>query len=101
MKKKTAKKKAVKKDGRTASWQKYTRPGVKNASMPDAVKLILETQPEKAFKIAEVMDALFKESIPKAQHLKARNRISNILSSGVRAGDWYKGDRAAYSMTKQ
>ncbi|MGC1306524.1 MAG: hypothetical protein WA885_04785 [Phormidesmis sp.] len=100
-KKKTAKTKASakKKDGRAASWQKYTCPGVKNQSMPDAVKLILETQPENEFKIADVMDALFEEKMPRAQYLKARNRISNVLSGGVRAGDWYKGDRGTYRMT--
>ena len=91
----TAKKK---KDGRTADWQKYTRPGVKNQSIPDAVKLILTTQPDKEFKIAEVMEALFKEGMPKAQYLKARNRISNVLSGGVRAGDWHRGARSSYSM---
>ncbi len=99
-KKVTDKKPSVKKaDGRAADWQKYTRPGVKNQSMPDAVRLILETQSEKNFTIAEVMDALFKENMPKAQHLKARNRISNVLSGGVRAGDWYKGARGTYRMT--
>ena len=92
----TSKKKA---DGRTASWQKYTRPGVKNESIPDAVKLILETQPKKDFKIAEVMDALFQEGMPKAQYLKARNRISNVLSGGVRAGDWHRGERSTYRLT--
>ena len=68
--------------------------------MPDAVRLILETQPENEFKIADVMDALFEENMPKAQYLKARNRISNVLSGGVRAGDWHKGDRGTYRMTK-
>ena len=102
--KKTAKKVSTtstkkKKDGRTAPWQKYTRPGVKNESLPDAVRLILETQPTKDFKIAEVMDALFKEGMPKNQYLKARNRISNVLSGGVRAGDWHKGERGSYRMT--
>jgi hypothetical protein len=99
--KKTAPKEssAKKIDGRAADWQKYTRPGVKNQSMPDAVQLILETQSEKSFTIAEVMDALFKENMPKAQHLKARNRISNVLSGGVRAGDWYKGARGTYRMS--
>ena len=87
-----------KKDGRTADWQKYVRPGVKNESIPDAVKLVLATQPEKAFKIAEVMEALFKDDIPRAQYLKARNRISNVLSGGVRAGDWHRGGRSAYSL---
>ena len=90
---------ARKKDGRTASWQKYTRPGVKNESIPDAVRLILETQPENEFKIADVMSALFKDDMPKSQYLKARNRISNVLSGGVRAGDWYKGNRGTYRMT--
>ena len=88
-----------KKDGRAASWQKYTRPGVKNESIPDAVRLILETQPKKDFKIAEVMDALFQEGMPKAQYLKARNRISNVLSGGVRAGDWHRGERSTYRLT--
>ncbi|MGB3574129.1 MAG: hypothetical protein WBA01_18990 [Phormidesmis sp.] len=91
----TSKKKT---DGRTASWQKYTRPGVKNESIPDAVRLILETQPKKDFKIAEVMDALFQEGMPKAQYLKARNRISNVLSGGVRAGDWHRGERSTYRL---
>ncbi|MGD1863143.1 MAG: hypothetical protein ACFB0D_01180 [Phormidesmis sp.] len=90
---------ATKKDGRTASWQKYTRPGVKNESIPDAVRLILETQPENEFKIADVMTALFKEDMPKNQYWKARKRISNVLAGGVRAGDWFKGARGTYRMT--
>lgn len=99
----TAKKTKVgkKKDGRTASWQKFTRPGVKEKTVPEAVRLVLETQPDKSFKIAEVMDSLFKEDMPKQQYLKARNRISNILSGGVRDGEWYKGDRGTYSLTAQ
>ncbi|MEL7223986.1 MAG: hypothetical protein AAF810_08000 [Cyanobacteria bacterium P01_D01_bin.36] len=63
------------------------------------MKLILETQPENEFKIADVMTALFKEGMPKSQYLKARNRISNVLSGGVRAGDWHKGARGTYRMT--
>lgn len=97
--KKAAGKAKKKKDGRAASWQKYTRPGVKNQSIPDAVKLILSTQPDKEFKIAEVMAALFKDNMPKAQYLKARNRVSNVLSGGVRAGDWHRGGRSTYRMS--
>ena len=97
--KSSAKSSAKKKDGRAASWQKYTRPGVREQSIPDAVRLVLETQPDKSFKIAEVMDALFNETMPKSQHLKARNRISNVLSGGVRNGEWFKGDRGTYRLT--
>ncbi|MGD1898837.1 MAG: hypothetical protein ACFB16_18020 [Phormidesmis sp.] len=95
----TAKKKTKKKDGRAADWQKYTLPGVKDQPMPEAVQMILATQPDKDFKIAEVMSGLFKDNMPKNQYLKARNRISNILSGGVRAGEWYKGERGAYRLT--
>ena len=95
---KAPRKTSKKKDGRAADWQKYTRPGVKNQSIPEAVKLILATQPDKEFKIAEVMDALFKD-MPKSQYLKARNRVSNVLSGGVRAGDWHRGDRSTYRMS--
>lgn len=95
-KKTTAKKK---KDGRLASWQKYVRSGVEQQPMPEAVTLILQTQPEKSFKIAEVMEALFEDSIPKSQYLKARNRISNILSAGARNGEWNRGKGSTYSMS--
>ena len=94
---KSSKASSKKPDGRAADWQKYARPGVKNQSIPDAVKLVLATQPKKDFKIAEVMEALFKD-MPKAQYLKARNRVSNVLSGGARAGDWQRGDHSTYRM---
>ena len=96
-KEKTASKK---KDGRAAAWQKYTLPGVGDRPMPESVQMVLATKPEEDFKIAEVMSSLFTEDMPRDQYLKARNRISNILSGGVRDGDWFKGDRGAYRLTK-
>ena len=91
-KKTTSKKKTVakkkssqkKKDGRTADWQKYALPGVKDQPMPESVKLVLSTQPDKDFKIAEVMSSLFKENMPKSQYLKD--------------GEWHKGNRGAYRL---
>lgn len=100
--KSTRKAKATKKkkDGRAAAWQKYTLPEVGSLPMLEAVQMILATQPEKDFKIAEVMSALFKDNMPKNQYLKARNRVSNILSGGVRDGEWFKGERASYRLSK-
>ncbi|PZO61358.1 MAG: hypothetical protein DCF15_00200 [Phormidesmis priestleyi] len=92
--------KKVKKDGRAATWQKYTRTGVKQNSIPEAVRLVLETQPDKSFKIIEIMEALFEEGMPKAQYLKARNRISNVLSGGVRDGEWHRGERSSYRLSE-
>ena len=96
-KKKTASKK---KDGRAAAWQKYALPGVGDRPMPESVQMVLVTKPEEDFKIAEVMSLLFTEDMPRDQYLKVRNRISNILSGGVRDGEWFKGDRGAYRLTK-
>ncbi|EDX83428.1 hypothetical protein S7335_608 [Synechococcus sp. PCC 7335] len=85
-----------KKDGRAGNWQKYLLPAMKGYSLPDAVQLVLEQKPKQDFKIAEVMSALFKENMPKSQYLKARNRVSNILSGGARNGDWHRGERSSY-----
>lgn len=90
--------KSRQKDGRTSDWQKYVLPKIKNKTMPDAVKLILSANPDKDFRIAEVMSELFKKTMPRVQYIKARNRISNILSGGVRSGDWYKGERSTYRL---
>ena len=98
--KNTAKAKKPKKDGRASNWRKYMLGDYKSFSMPDAVQQVLEQQPKKDFRIAEVMSALFKEDMPKSQYLKARNRVSNILSAGARSGDWYKGDRSSYRFAK-
>lgn len=97
--KKSIRGKSKKKDGRAATWQKYTRPSAGKQPMPEAVRSILATQPDKDFKIAEVMSSLFKDDMPKSQYLKARNRVSNILSGGVRNGEWFKGERGAYRLT--
>lgn len=87
-------------DGRAATWQRYIRDEYKETPLPDVVVGILKTEPKSNFKIAAVMTAIFKEDMPKAQFLKARNRISNILSGGARRGEWYRG-RGVYSLSKK
>ena len=66
--------------------------------MPEAVRRVLATEPGKEFTIADMMSALFKDSMPKSQYLKARNRISGILSSGFRDGDFSKGEGSTYKV---
>ncbi|MEM8810029.1 MAG: hypothetical protein AAGF01_28765 [Cyanobacteria bacterium P01_G01_bin.38] len=87
-------------DGRAASWQRYIRDEYKEMPLPDVVVGILTSEPKSSFKIAAVMTAIFTEDMPKAQYLKARNRISNILSGGARKGEWYRG-RGVYSLSKK
>ncbi len=89
-----------KKDGRAADWQKYVQPDYEEAALPEAVSIVLRSQPSEIFTIADVMSSIFTEEMPRDAYLKARNRISNILSAGARDGTWYKGRNGRYSQSE-
>ncbi|ESA37069.1 hypothetical protein N836_04475 [Leptolyngbya sp. Heron Island J] len=87
--------------GKSPNWQRYVQDPFRKTPLPDVVANILKAQPDEAFKIAEVMEAIFKSDMPKATFLKARNRVSNILSAGARTNEWYRGRGGKYSMSKK
>ena len=87
--------------GKSPNWQRYVQDPFRKTPLPDVVANILKAQPDEAFKIAEVMEAIFKSDMPKATFLKARNRVSNILSAGARSNEWYLGRGGKYSMSKK
>ncbi|MEM7793941.1 MAG: hypothetical protein AAF579_05725 [Cyanobacteria bacterium P01_C01_bin.118] len=87
--------------GKSPNWQRYVQDPFRKTPLPDVVANILKAQPDEAFKIAEVMEAIFKSDMPKATFLKARNRVSNILSAGARTNEWYRGRGGKYSMNKK
>jgi len=89
-----------KKDGRAANWQKYVQEDYKDSALPEAVSSILRSQPSEVFTIADVMTGIFREDMPRTSYLKARNRISNILSAGARDGTWYRGRNGRYSQSE-
>lgn len=99
----TSKTKATKKtDGRAATWQRYIHDNYKGTPLHDVIDGILKSLSDSSFKIAEIISAIFTtEDMPKAQFLKVRNRISNILSVGARNGDWYRGKGGTYSASKK
>lgn len=92
---------AKKKDGRAANWQRYVLDDYRQKALPDVVANFLKAKSKNVFKIADVMSAIFEEEMPKAQFLKARNRISNILSAGARNQDWYRGRGGTYSASEK
>lgn len=92
---------AAKRSGRTANWQRYVQENYSKAPLPDVIVGVLQAQPNNIFKIADVMSAVFKEDMPKNHFLKARNRVSNILSAGARDGDWYRGRGGTYSVSEK
>lgn len=89
-----------KKDGRAADWQKHVQSELREVALPEAVSSVLRSKPSEIFKIKDVMTAIFKEDMPKTSYLKARNRISNILSAGARDGTWYRGSNGRYSQSE-
>ncbi len=89
-----------KKDGRAATWQKYVQAEYRDAALPEAVSSVLRSQPSDIFAIADVMSSIFREDMPRPSYLKARNRISNILSAGARDGTWYRGRNGRYSQSE-
>lgn len=91
----------AKRSGRTANWQRYVQENYRKAPLPDVIVGVLQAQPGSVFKIADVMNAVFKEDMPKNYFLKARNRVSNILSAGARNGDWYRGRGGTYSVSEK
>lgn len=91
----------AKRSGRKADWQRYIQVTYKKAPLPDVVVGVLQAQPDTVFKIVDVMNAVFKEDMPKDHFLKARNRISNILSAGARDGVWHRGRGGTYSMSEK
>ena len=95
------KKTSTKRSGRTANWQRYVQDNYRKSPLPDVIVGVLQAQPTNVFKIADVMNAVFKEDMPKSHFLKARNRISNILSAGARDGVWYRGRGGTYSMSEK
>lgn len=101
-KKAPATKAATKKTrGKAASWQSYVFDQFSNTPLPDVVENILKAKPKAVFKISAVMSELFPEDMPKNHFLKARNRISNILSAGARTGEWHRGRGGTYSCTEK
>ncbi len=92
--------KKKKKDGRAAAWQKHVQSQYRSLALPEAVSSVLRSEPTEIFKIVDIMSSIFKESMPKTAYLKARNRISNILSAGARDGTWYRGRNGRYSQSE-
>ena len=94
-------KKSIKRSGRKANWQRYVQESYRQAPLPDVIGGVLQAQPDTVFKIADVMNTVFKEDMPKNHFLKARNRVSNILSAGARDGSWYRGRGGTYSVSEK
>ncbi len=82
------------------TWQQYLRDEFSNATLATAVSEVMQRQPEQVLEIAAIVDAIFVDAIPSQVRSKARERVSNVLSVGVKKQKWYRGEAGSYSMSK-
>ncbi len=77
------------------TWQKYVKDEFSNASLSIAVSEVMQ-QSEQVLEIANILDTIFTSEIPSAVRSTARERVSNVLSVGAKAGKWYRGAAGKY-----
>ncbi len=82
------------------TWQQYLKDDFSNASLAEAVFIVMQQHSEQVLEITTILDAIFVEEIPKEIRSKARERVSNVLSVGAKKGKWYRGLAGKYSSSK-
>ena len=80
-------------DKRDEQLQSYLKDEFQDTSLVEVVATILKAEPEKVFRLPDVVSAILSDDISKAQALKLRNRVGNILAVGARNGDWHRSPR--------
>ena len=81
-------------------WRRYLRDEYRQIPMPAVVSGILQSQPQKVFAIAEMVDLIVAESSPELARKWVRKRVTNILAEGARNNQWYRGDSGCYRFAK-
>lgn len=92
--------KAAKPPRKSLGWQQYIRDEFGKSSLAEAIPQVLERQPDEVLETAEIINAIFVEDIPKDVRSTVRERVSNILSSGLKVNKWYRGRTGCYSISK-
>ena len=82
------------------TWQQYLKDDFSNASLAEAVFVVMQQQQEQVLEITTILDAIFIQEIPKELRSKAQERVSNVLSVGAKKGKWYRGLAGKYSSSK-
>ncbi|MBE9182640.1 hypothetical protein IQ268_29310 [Oculatella sp. LEGE 06141] len=85
---------------RSQDWQQYVRDEFSKTSLPEAVSNVLQRQSNDVVGIPEMIDSIFLDEMPKQVRSKASNRISNILSTGLKDNKWYRGKTGHYSVSR-
>jgi hypothetical protein len=85
---------------RSLGWQQYIRDEFGRSSLAEAIPQVLSRKPNDVLDTGEIIDAIFVEDIPKEVRSTVRERVSNILSSGLKVNKWYRGKTGCYSISR-
>jgi hypothetical protein len=99
-KKQSAKSKSQNPSKELETWSDYLRDEFSDATLSQAVSQVMQRHPKQVLETAAILDAIFVNEIPPKVRSKARERVSNILSVGVKKDKWYRGATGSYSTEK-
>lgn len=85
---------------KTENWQQYMKKEFGQASLPDAVSTVLQTYSNEALETPAIVSAIFTDKMPSELRNQARDRVSNVLSVGLKDNKWYRGKKGCYSASK-
>ncbi len=86
---------------KSVDWQPYVRQEFRDRSLPQAVLAVLEQHPGETVEVPNIISTIFVDDIPKQARLSARDRLSNVLSVGLRTQKWYRGRTGHYSVSRE
>lgn len=93
--------KAGKPGKRSKNWQDYLQPTFRQTSLPTAITAVFQQRPQDLLSVPDLVDEIFVEAIPQEVRTIARNRMLNILSTGAKEGQWYRGPKGRYSLSQK
>lgn len=93
--------KAHKTTGSSRGWQGYVRQEFAKLSLPEAVASVLQRHSDEVLGVPVIVNFLFVDEIPQAVRSEARNRVSNVLSIGLKNNKWYRGKKGQYSSSRE
>jgi hypothetical protein len=82
------------------NWQDYLQPAFQKNSLPTAIAAVFQQQPQELLSVADLMAAIFVDRLPPDLHNPTHRRMLNILSTGAKEGQWYRGQRGQYSLSR-
>ena len=82
------------------NWQQYVKDEFRQTPLPEVVSSLLQQRPNEVFEISAVVEAIFDDEMPPVARGKARDRISNILSTGARNNQWHRSKQGRYSLAE-